>query len=160
MKESDIKNNVRSCLEAAQKAGKFKGSADLGRKVSQALKDLSATKRLNHFTKQTISDQTASNWINGKVIPTWDVLPALEHVIDVPEDAILFGPKRDEQIRKEREFLARVSEEELRLLTIYRETSKPGQKTIIKQAKLTCEDHPAPEATVHPMRRKEDKLKP
>jgi hypothetical protein len=162
MTDAEIKANVAGTLGNAQKDKKFEGPADLARLISAALKHRAAGSEKGHDgkkIKQTISPQTASNWINGKVIPYWDVLPAIAGVVGVAEDEILFGPRRSDQLRKEREYLTRVSEEEMRLLTIYREASKSGQRTLIKQAKIVAEEHPAPEASLHHLRRKDDKIK-
>lgn len=113
----------------------------------------------NKGSRQTVTRQTVSNWWYGKVYPSLDWLPLLSSVLGTDQEWILFGSKRSEQLKKERQYLARVSEEEIALLTAYREASKPGQKTILKLAKGVSEEHPAPEATIHPFRRKDDKRK-
>lgn len=105
--------------------------------------------------KKTITRQTVSNWVAGQA-PKLDELTYLAKVLDTEREYILFGSKRGDQMRREKQFLARVNEEELALLTAYRMASKGGQKTITKLAKDVAEDHPAPEATVHQMRRKDD----
>jgi hypothetical protein len=107
--------------------------------------------------KRTITRQTVSNWIAGRI--KVEELPFLAKALGSEREYILFGSKRGEQLKKERQFLARVNEEELALLTAFREASKSGQRIIVKQAQSVAEEQPAPEATVHPMRRKEDKLK-
>lgn len=119
---------------------------------------LSVLKTRSDGGRKTITRQTVSNWIGGQP-PKLDELGYLARVLDTEREYILFGSKRGDQIKRERQFLARVNQEELELLTSYREASKGGQKTISKLAKDVAEDHPADQATVHQMRRKEDKMK-
>jgi transcriptional regulator with XRE-family HTH domain len=114
----------------------------------------------NRSLRQTVTRQTVSNWWHGKVYPSMDMLPILAQVLGSEQEWLLFGSKRNEQLRKERQYLARISEEEGQLITAFREANKAGQKTMLRQAKVIAEEQPAPEATVHPMRRKDDKLKP
>jgi len=109
--------------------------------------------------KDSLSRQAVSNWWHGKIIPSWDTLPALAIVLGVEQEWILFGSKRNEQLRKEKQYLARVSEDELALLTKYREASKSGQRIIAKVTHEVAEEHPAPDASIHPLRRREDKVK-
>lgn len=157
--EKEIKDNLRACLKACMDEGKFGGPADLMRLVIPELEKLAAQHPKSAKLKKTISDQTASNWIQGRVIPDWYQLAALAAAVGVPGDQLLFGSRRGEQLKKEREYLTRVSEEEMKLLTAYREANKSAQKTILKQARVVADDHPAPEASVHQLRRKDDKLK-
>jgi hypothetical protein len=110
-------------------------------------------------SKQTLTPQTVSNWIGGKVVPGWEWIPLLAEVFEVPEEEIVFGSKRGEQLKKDRQYLARITDEEALLLTAFRDTSKAGQKTILRQAKVVADEHPAPEATVHLMRRRDDRTK-
>lgn len=125
-------------------------------KGPQALCDLVHTELEKRGLRQTVTRQTVSNWWHGKVYPSLEMLPILAAVLGTDQEWLLFGSKRGEQIKREREFLARVSEEELRLLTLFRESSKSGQRTILKQVQVIADEQPAPEATIHPMRRKDD----
>jgi hypothetical protein len=159
MSEEQIRENVRACLEIHRKAGKFKGPADLARLVNSTLARIGAETHNVRPHKKTISDQTASNWIRGEVIPDWNQLAALALAIDVPGDQILFGNRRSDQLKREREYLVRVSDEELRMLTIFRESSKAGQRTILKQAKIVADESPSPAGDVHHLRRKNDQSK-
>jgi len=122
-----------------------------------ALRELFLAELVRKGSHQEVTRQTLSNWWHGKVYPDLDTLWALAAVLGTDQEWILFGSRRGDQLKKERQFLARVSEEELTLLTSYRETSKAGQKTMLRTAKNLADEHPAPEATVHPMRRKDDK---
>lgn len=159
MSEEQIRENVRACLEIHRKAGKFKGPADLARLVNSTLARIGAETHNVRPHKKTISDQTASNWIRGEVIPDWNQLAALALAIDVPGDQILFGNRRSDQLKREREYLVRVSDEELKMLTIFRESSKAGQRTILKQAKIVADESPSPAGDVHHLRRKNDQSK-
>lgn len=159
MLEEEIRERLKNCLEEAMKAGKFQGATDLSRRVSAVLEQTARSKGHNgSSSKRNVSDQTASNWIKGRNIPDWDVLPALARVIGVSEDFLLFGPKRGDQIKKERVYLSRISDDEGELLTAYREASKSGRRLILRNARAVAEEQPAPYASVHPLRRKEDKL--
>jgi transcriptional regulator with XRE-family HTH domain len=108
---------------------------------------------------QTFTRQTVSNWWHGKVYPDLDTLLCLAEVLGTDQEYLLFGSRRGDQLKKERQFLTRISEEEAALLTTFRESSKAGQKTILRQAKIVAEEQPAPEGEVHQMRRKDDKTK-
>jgi transcriptional regulator with XRE-family HTH domain len=146
------------------------GKADVGSRIQNAAarKSLETPTRLwaaisaeakNLNLKQTVTRQTVSNWWHGKVYPSMDTLPLLARVLGEEQEWLLFGSKRGEQLKKERQYLARISDEEAALLTTFREASKSGQKTILRQAKVVAEEQPADTATTHNMRRKDDKLK-
>ena len=134
-------------------------AAHCGLKGPQALTDLFLQEATKRGLRLTVTRQAVSTWWHGKVIPGWDVIPVLAAILGTEQEWLLFGSKRGEQMKKERQYLARVSEDELALLTTYREASKTGQRTITRTAKSIAEESPAPEASVHPFRRKEDKLK-
>ena len=106
--------------------------------------------------KQTFTRQTVSNWWHGKVYPDLDTLDALAKVLGTEREFLLFGSRRNDQLRKEKLYLQRISDEESLLLTAYRESSKSGQRSMLKVAKGIAEEHPADEATIHQMRRKDD----
>jgi transcriptional regulator with XRE-family HTH domain len=125
-------------------------------KGPQALCDLLLVELQKRTPRQTITRQTVSNWWHGKVWPSLDMLPALATVLGTEQEWILFGSRRGDQLKRERIYLSRISEEEMALLTVFRETSKSGQRSILKMVKTLAEDNPAPEASVHPMRRKDD----
>lgn len=134
-------------------------AAHLGIKGPTALCELLLTELQNRTPKQTITRQTVSNWWHGLVYPSLDMLPALADVLRCEQEWLLFGSRRGDQLRREKLYLARVSDEEALLLTAFRESNKSGQRSMLRMAKTLAEEHPAPEATVHPMRRKDDKIK-
>jgi transcriptional regulator with XRE-family HTH domain len=142
---SDVGKRIRDAAEAK----KIAGATELCELLHDELR--------RRGLKQTFTRQTLSNWWNGKVWPDLDTLPALAEVLGSEQEWILFGSRRGDQLKKERQYLTRVSEEEAALLTSYREASKAAQKTILKTAKTISEEHPAPEADVHQMRRKDDR---
>jgi transcriptional regulator with XRE-family HTH domain len=155
-KASEVGERIRTLM--ADK--KIPDRKELHRLVLElAQRNANGLERTGKHKKQTLTPQTVSNWIGGKVVPSWDMIPLLAQVLGTEEDYLVFGSKRRDQIRSEKQYLSRVNDEEAALLTAFRESSKSGQKTILKLARDVAEDHPAPEATVHPMRRKDDKLK-
>lgn len=97
-----------------------------------------------------------SNWLGGKVVPSWDMIEPLCHVLGIEGEWLLFGSKRRDQLKKERQYLVRVNDEELAWLSTLRDASSQGQKTILKLAKDVAEDHPAEDAKIHQLRRKDD----
>lgn len=154
------KRDIGTRIAEARKAKGIESLAELCRLVLERAKSRAREHPgVDGKMKQTLTPQTVSNWEGGKVVPSWDMLPLLAEVLGTEEEWILFGSKRNEQLRKERQFLERINDEEAALLTMFREASKSGQKTILKLARDVAEDHPAPEASVHPMRRKDDKVK-
>lgn len=134
--------------------------ADLCRAVLKAAKELSAARESDDETKpkQTLTPQSVSNWLGGKVVPSWDMLEPLCKVLGLEGEELLFGSKRRDQLKKERQYLVRVNDEELAWLSTLRDASAQGQKTILKLAKDVAEDHPATDADVHQLRRKDDRL--
>lgn len=108
--------------------------------------------------KQTIEPQSVSNWMSGRSRPRDSILPALATVLNTERENILFGSRRSDQLRRERQFLARVNEEEMALLTIFRGASKGGQQLIMKQSQAVAESQPAPDASIHALRRKDDRI--
>lgn len=148
---SDGKDDVGKRIRDAAKHKNLENPTKLSEAFSAAAK--------NRNLKQTVTRQTVSNWWHGKVYPSMDMLPLLAAVLEEEQEWILFGSKRGDQLKKERQFLIRANEEEAALLTAFREASRSGQKTILRQAKVVAEEQPADEATVHQMRRKDDKLK-
>lgn len=154
------KQQVGARIALAMKYKGIPGPAELCRLVLKQRELLNRALTHNEpKVKQTLTAQAVSNWINGKVMPSWDMLPSLAKVLDLQEEEILFGAKRSDQMRRERQFLSRINEEEAALLTAYREANKTGQKSIVKMARTLAEDHPVEDASVHLLRRKEDKAK-
>jgi transcriptional regulator with XRE-family HTH domain len=145
--KADVGKRIRDCAE------------DRGIETPAALHKILTQDARNKGTRQTVTRQTVSNWWYGKVYPSLDWLPILAGTLRTDQEWILFGSKRSDQIKRERQYLARISEEEGQLLTVFREASKSAQKTIMKLAKGLSEEDPSPEASVHPFRRKDDKLK-
>jgi transcriptional regulator with XRE-family HTH domain len=127
--------------------------AELCRLMMASMKDTPATtKRGRNVTPQAISA-----WENGEVVPSWENLAILCSVLQTDEEEILFGKERNKQLRSERYFMARVNEDEGRLLTTFREASKDGQRAILESARSLANALPAPEAQIHPLRRKDDR---
>jgi transcriptional regulator with XRE-family HTH domain len=154
------KEQVGLRIAAGMKAKGIAGPAELCRLVLKHLEVLG--REVAHGEpklKQTLTAQAVSNWINGKVMPSWEMLPSLAKVLDLQEEEILFGSKRGDQLKRERQFLSRITEEEAALLTAFREANKIGQKSIVKMARTLAEDHPVEDASVHQLRRKEDRVK-
>lgn len=145
--KDSVAQRIRDCAEHRKIAG------------PTALHELFIAELKRGGLRQTVTRQTISNWWNGKTYPDLDLLPHLGTVLGTEQEWILFGSRRGDQLKKDRVFLTRVSEEEALLLTSYREASKTGQKTMIRQAKVIAEENPAQEASVHHLRRKDDKLK-
>jgi transcriptional regulator with XRE-family HTH domain len=138
---------------------RIRGAAEAkGIRTPAALHQMFLNETKNRSLRQTVTRQTVSNWWYGKVYPSLDMLPLLALVLGSEQEWILFGSKRGDQLKHERLYLSRVNEEEALLLTAFRGASKAGQKTMLRQAVVIAEEQPAPEATVHPMRRKDDKL--
>lgn len=145
--------------DAAKEKG-VDGPADLCRRVLLAAKALSVARESDgrEKLKQTLTPQSVSNWLGGKVVPSWDMLAPLCQVLGVEGEWLLFGSKRREQLKKERQYLVRVNDEELAWLSVLRDSNVQGQKTILKLAKDVAEDHPATEADIHHLRRRDDRL--
>lgn len=102
---------------------------------------------------------SVNNWEKGNAVPSMDMLAVLASLLEVDEEWILFGTDRTTDIQSERLFLSRVTEEEAKLLTAFREASKAAQQAILSSAESIARASPAPNATVHPLRRKEDRGK-
>lgn len=153
------KEEVGARIAAAMKAKGIPGPAELCRLVLRRLEVLARDVASERKLKQTLTAQSVSNWINGKVMPSWEMLPALSEVLGLQEEEILFGSKRSDQMKRERQFLSRITEEEATLLTAYREANKNGQKSIVKMARTLAEDNPVEDASVHQLRRKDDRTK-
>ena len=131
--------------------------AELCRKLIQVLERRGGTSDGLKNPKQTITAQSVNNWEKGSAVPSMDMLAILAALLEVDEEWILFGSDRNTDIKQERFYLSRVTEEEGRLLTAFREASKAAQKAIIDTAVSIANASPAPNAQVHQLRRKDDK---
>jgi transcriptional regulator with XRE-family HTH domain len=109
-------------------------------------------------TGRTLARQTVENWEKGRHVPPWEKVELMARVFrpEHNEEFIMFGERRAEQLIQDRSVLARISDEEVALLQLFRETSEQGRKSILASAKGIAEDHPAPEAVVHNFRRVTD----
>lgn len=107
--------------------------------------------------RQSATRQTVSNWWHGKVYPSLDTLPALAAVLQCDQEFILFGKRRGDQLKMERQYLSRVNDLEALALTYLREMNQSAQKSALKVLRTLAEDQPAQDATVHQLRRRTDK---
>lgn len=140
-------------------------------KLSAALRALIRNKVTdNRQEGSKLGRQTVRNWETGKIFPPWLQLQLLCRVFEQPEikkrpqyngpydeERLLFGKRREGQLKGERHHLVRVSDQELVLLTAFLDTNPHGQEMIIKHARMAAETNPVAEAVVHPFRRKEDR---
>lgn len=154
-RKAAVGRRIRDCAEERG----LGDPAALHQAIVKILTDDERNKGSGQTVTRPVTRQTVSNWWYGKVYPSLEWLPVLASVLETDQELILFGSRRGDQLKKERQYLARVSEEELALLTSFRESSKSGQKTIVKLVRGVAEEHPAPEASVHQLRRKDDKRK-
>lgn len=155
------KEAIGGRITEAAKAKGIDRPAELCRQVLAAAKRMAVLRESDGATKakQTLTPQSVSNWLGGKVVPSWDMLAPLASVLGVEGEWLLFGSRRRDQIKQERQYLVRVNEEELAWLTTLRDSNQQGQKTILKIAKDIAEEQPAPHADMHTLRRKDDKAK-
>lgn len=112
--------------------------------------------RLAKRLGKKITRQSVQQWESGKHPPGWDKLPALAIELKKEEEWIMFGERRSAQIAGDKRFLASVSTEEADLLTAFRSANPAGQAGILATARALAREHPAPMATLHPMRRRDD----
>lgn len=100
------------------------------------------------------SRETVRLWEVGKVIPPYDKIEQLARLFGEPEEYILFGIRRGEQLKQERRYLAYVTDEEAAMLSDFRRANPTGQKQITDHAVKMAQDFPAPPADVRLIRRK------
>ena len=101
-----------------------------------------------------LSAEAVRLWETGKKIPPYDKVEQLVQVLGEPEEWILFGIRRGEQIREEKRFLSYISDEEMLLISSYRRASDAGKKIIREDADTTARRFPAPLAEVKNFSRK------
>lgn len=151
------KKELGERIAEARKLRGIQSAAGLCRALVEAMKKSPQLSDGKKNAKTTLTPAAVSNWERGEQIPSWDLMDLLELVLEVDQEELLFGTRRAGQLRKERIYLVRVTDDEARLISAYRETSKEGQRTITKVVKSIAEEQPAPEATIHQLRRKDDK---
>ncbi|MGE5522602.1 MAG: hypothetical protein ACM3SS_02730 [Rhodospirillaceae bacterium] len=103
---------------------------------------------------KVLSPETVRLWEVGKKIPPYDKVEQLVQVLGEPEEWILFGIRRGEQLREERRFLSYISDEEMLLLSSYRRASDAGKKIIREDAETTARRFPGPVAELKRFRAK------
>jgi transcriptional regulator with XRE-family HTH domain len=131
--------------------------AELCRKLIAVLERRGGTSDSGKNPKQTLTAMSVNNWEKGTNVPSMEMLAVLAAFLEVDEEWLLFGSERNSDIKQERFYLSRVTEEEGRLLTAFREASKAAQKAIVDTAMSIAKASPAPNAQVHQLRRKDDK---
>jgi transcriptional regulator with XRE-family HTH domain len=94
------------------------------------------------------TDETVRLWERGEHIPPYEMVDLLSLELGEPGEWILFGIKRDQQLREERHMLEYVSSEELDLLNQLRHTAKEHRALLIEQASTIAKRYPAPLAQV------------
>jgi len=132
-------------IKAAREAAGLRDCAALAGKIFQNSKKKGRTKA---------SPETVRLWEAGKHIPPWDKIDQLREILGIDEEELLFGQKRDSQLRSERPRLVYLTALEADLIVVFRHASQPAQKRILATAQSLADDDPAPTADFHLLKSK------
>lgn len=119
----------------------------LGLKSPASLAALIVQKSEKKKGENKVNAETVRNWEAGKILPPWDKVDQLSNRLDIEADVLLFGDKREEQLRSARPHLELISPEEAELIELHRRTTPDGQKTILSTARGIQRDNAVPDAT-------------
>lgn len=103
---------------------------------------------------QPVSRETVRKWEVGDTIPPPEKIEQLAQLLGVAEEWLLFGIRREDQLRHERRFMEWVSDEEMAILTNFRLTNATGQDEVRHTAARMAKKFPRPTAEIRQIRGK------
>ena len=152
-------DNVRAMLDAHAIGDRIYKARTLAGLSQNALGAL-LQKNPKDASGKAYTGSAVGHWEKGKGIPEIAAVQLLCRVFserlapDYDEEWLLFGERREGQLRQERPHLTWVTPEEIELLTKFRQTSSSGREMVVGMADLAQKQHPINSADIHQLRRK------